>query len=171
MHRSLWEFTQSKLQNIEVKGSYRPTDWASASYSLFNGSLVQVLSADVKKMRWCTIILEPREFSLMKNHTRIDSIVKSVNKKRWYTAPTSVLCKTTGPNILCKMPTQKIDRQSMLISWCHGDGYIVIHPDMGIMKIPNTAPSESLFNNVDYNECKRNIPKGFICSLFIFYYC
>jgi hypothetical protein len=67
LHQSLVS-PQPKIQRIEVKGSCRPGDWASASCSLFTESLVQVLSDNAEKMRWCPIMHEPHVLSLMERH-------------------------------------------------------------------------------------------------------
>jgi hypothetical protein len=54
---------------------------------------------------------------------------------------------------------QLSDRKSMLTSSCHGDVGIVIHPGMGIIKVPNNVPCESRLIRkevVSYKQCVYN---------------
>jgi hypothetical protein len=49
---------QPKFQKRNVRESCRPVDWASTSYPLFPGGLVQVLPDNGENMRWCPIMHE-----------------------------------------------------------------------------------------------------------------
>jgi hypothetical protein len=66
-----------KAQIIEVRGSFRPVDWASASYPMFTESLIQVLSDNAEKVRWCPIMHEP--------HTRMLSLLVNVPSENYGT--------------------------------------------------------------------------------------
>jgi hypothetical protein len=82
---------QPKIQMIKVRGSCRSVVGASASYPLFTKSLVQVLSDNVEKMRWCPIICDPHVLSLMKRNM-FQKFLKMMG-----TAPVSLVGKTTAP--------------------------------------------------------------------------
>jgi hypothetical protein len=68
VHQSLSMSPPPKMYRIQVRGLCRPVDWASMSYPLFMESLVQMLSDNAEKIRWCPIMHESHVLSLMKRH-------------------------------------------------------------------------------------------------------
>jgi hypothetical protein len=51
------------------------------------------------------------------------------------------------------------DGRSMLMSWCHSDARIIVHPDIGIVKVHSTDPCESCLiskQDVSYKLCVYN---------------
>jgi hypothetical protein len=84
---------------------------------------------------------------------------KSFAKKQWYTAPVSLLGKAAGHKSWSpKVPTQVLAENRC---WCHGGVEIVIHPDMGIMKVCNAVLCESFFVSKQDVSCKLCVYDAF----------
>jgi hypothetical protein len=67
IHQSLQVFPQSKIRRIKVRRSWRPVDWASASYLLFT-EVCNKWSDNAEKIWWCPIMHESPVLPLMKRH-------------------------------------------------------------------------------------------------------